>query len=424
MTEERKLSMEELAWIRGMTRRRLSRRDLLRYAGRGAGALGVSAFLAACGVGGTERRETSSPGQTLEPLPPQTGALNMANWPAYIDLDMGKSQTLIDFRDRFDIDIDYKVEISGNDEFFGTDLQPLLAQGQPTGWDIVVLTDWMIAKCISLGYLQELHRDALPNVEANLADRFRNLYHDPENAYSVPWAAGLVGIGYNRALTGRDITSVEDLFDPAFAGHVGMFLEMRDTFNFMFYLLGVEPEQATLADVEEAGRMLQQQRDDGIVRNYYGNDYLSPLGTGDLWVTMAWSGDVFSLSLDNPDLQFVVPKEGGNRLIDNMCIPILAEHVTDAHTYMNYVYDPQVAKLITEWVWYESPVEGVQELVRQDAQGPNAGDLSCSPICQDLAESPLVWPTEESLAEIHGYKLLDLEEEAAWHDVFDPIAQG
>lgn len=404
------------AWLRGLTRRRMSRRDLLRYAGAGAGTVGLSAILAACGVEGT-----SQPGQgngTPEELPPLAGDVVMANWPLYIDRAHGGYPSLEQFTAETDIQMSYKVEINDNEEFFGTDLRQQLAQGQPTGWDIVVLTDWMIAKLIRFGYLEELHHENLPNFAANAGQKFKDPFYDPDNKYSVPWAAGITGIGYNRALTGRDLTSIEDLFDPAFAGHIGMFTEMRDTFNFMFHLLGVEPADATLEDAEAATQKLREQADAGLVRGYYGNDYADQLAGGNLWATMAWSGDVFALQLDEPDLRFIVPEEGGNKWTDNMSIPLGAEHPTDAHAFMDFVYRPDIATQITEWVWYESPVAVVQETIAQHAEERDDDFL------RDLATSPYVFPSDEINAKLHGYKLLDEEEEQAWLDLFQSVAQG
>lgn len=414
------LSPMDLALIRGFTQRRVTRRDLLRFAGKGAGALGLSAFLAACGVRGTEepRAESPAPGEapaSPEPLPELAGALIMANWPLYIDKAKGRSPTLDQFRQEFGIDMKYTEAINDNEEFFGT-IQPALSAGQPTGWDIIVMTDWMIAKMIRLGFLEELRWDLLPTVQANLDPKFRDPLYDPGNAHSVPWAAGITGIGYDPSLTGREVTSIEDLFDPAFEGHIGMFTEMRDTFNFMFHLMGVDPQQATLEDVEQATKLLLDQRP--LIRGYYGNDYADQLATGNLWVSMAWSGDVFALRLDNPNLRFVIPKEKGNRWVDNMAIPTGAEHPRDAHLFIDYVYRPEIGQQITEWVWYESPVAGTRERIL--AHGQETGDE----ILLELADSDTVWPTEETLAQTSPYKFLDEEEEQAWEELFQQVVTG
>lgn len=415
MTRDRRERPElDLAVIRAMTRRRLPRRDLLRYAGIGAGA----ALLAACGVRGTQDPEPTGTGPaTPSPLPPKAGELNMANWIAYIDKDHGVSRTLNEFRSEFGVEMAYQEVINDNEEFFGQIREPL-AQGQSTGWDIVVMTDWMIAKLIRLGYLEPLHHDELPNFEANAAEKFKDPVFDPGNVHSVPWAAGITGIGYDRSLTGRELTSVEDLFDPAFAGHVGMFTEMRDTFGLILLSMGVEPVSATVEDVERAQQRMIEQRDAGIVRGYFGNDYLDQLAQGNLWATMAWSGDVFALRLDNPNLEFIIPQEGGMGWSDNMCIPAGSEHPTDAHLFMNYVYEPEVATRITEWVWFEPPVGVVQEMVREHAA--ESGD----PILSALAESTAVFPTAETERQTHPYKVLDEEEEEVWRDLFQAVTQG
>jgi spermidine/putrescine-binding protein len=134
---------------------------------------------------------------------------------------------------------------------------------------------------------------------------------------------------------------------------------------------------------------------------------------------MAWSGDLFALQLDqaeDQDLRWILPSEGGNRWSDNMAIPILAEHPADAHEWINYVYEPANATQITEWVWYESPVEGVQEMIAEDGKD--------RPNMAKLAADPFVWPDEGVLANTSGYKRLTPEEEAVWQDHFDRVVLG
>jgi spermidine/putrescine transport system substrate-binding protein len=403
----------------GQVPRRLSRREALLSIGRGSTYLGVMSLLAACGIRGGREQASPTPASP-SPLPEKAGELDVANWPLYIDLEDGESATLDGFKKETGIDITYKEDINDNDEFFGTDLRQQLSADQPTGWDIIVMTDWMIAKLVRLGWIQQLHHDVLPNATANLDEKFQDPPYDPGNAHSFPWAAGITGIGYNIKVTGREIGSINDLFDPEFAGKVGMFSEMRDTINFALYLDGVVPEQATMDEVERAVERLEQQKTDGIVRGYYGNEYTDQLAAGNLTLTMAWSGDIFALAQDDPNLRFVIPEEGGNRWTDNMCIPLHAEHPTDAHEWIDFVYQPEVAAAITEWVWYESPVtdDVVRDLIQKDAKKFD------DPSLKQLAEDTTVWPDEETLANTHGYKSLSEDEEQAWHDLFDPLIQA
>src|SRR5262249_26962605 len=152
------------------------------------------------------------------------------------------------------------------------------------------------------------------------------------NVYSIPWQAGIVGIAYNPKLTGRDITSFNDLFDPAFAGRVGMFSEMIDTMSMTLLSDGVHPVDATDADVVAAQQKLLTAAQAGQFRAFYGNDYYDALSSGDLAISMAWSGDISQMQLyDNPDVKFVIPSEGGLLFVDNMVMPDYAEHPADAY---------------------------------------------------------------------------------------------
>jgi spermidine/putrescine transport system substrate-binding protein len=387
----------------------VSRRELLRRAGRGSMYLGAMALLAACGV--EAQRGT---GGGPEPLPPEAGELVMANWPLYIDKKGPISPTIESFQDQFGVEMTYNVVINDNEEFFGTIREPLAA-GQSTGYDIIVVSDWLIEKMARLGYLEQIHHDRLPNFQANAREKFKDPGYDPGNSYSIPWAAGITGIGYDISLTGRELTSIQDLFDPKFAGRVGMFLEMRDTFNFAMLALGIDPTEPSIEDAQKAQQLLLDHRDN--FRGFYGNDYADQLAVGSLVVSMAWSGDVFALQLSNPNLRFILPEEGGTRWTDNMAIPAGAEHPTDAHNFMNFVYEPRIAANICEWVWYEPPAD-VQPIIQEDAADGKPKYLV------KLADSELVFPSEEVEQRTHPYPLLDPEEEQVWNDLFQEVTQG
>ena len=398
----------------------VERREMLRRLGIGAGAVSLSAFLAACGVSGTSDDDdgngTGEEGNTLSTTE-RAGQLAFANWPLYIDRAKGKRPTIDDFEKATGITVDYKEVIEDNESFFGTIREPL-ANGQAVEWDMIVVTDWLIAKMARLGYLEELDHSLLGNFDTHAGEIYKSPSYDEGNTHSVPWQSGITGIGYNPKLTGREITSFEDLFDPAFKGKVGMFTEMRDTMNLTLLGLGVDPAAATLEDAERATAKLQEQVDAGIVRQYYGNEYADALARGDLALTMAWSGDVFQLQFDNPDLQFVVPEEGGILWVDNMAIPEGAPHPIDAHEFMNYVYDPEAAAQITAWVNYICPVPEAKDILLQQAADNKDNYL------KQVAESPLVFPTPEMEARLSSYKDLDEEEEEAWNDLFGQVIQG
>ncbi len=352
--------------------------------------------------------------------------LNFANWPLYIDQDeeTGDSPTLQEFEEETEIAVNYTESIEDNQSFFGT-VQPALAAGEDTGYDIIVMTDWMIGNMARLGYLEEIdvERD-VPNFVANADPAYLERSYDPGNRYSVPWQSGITGIAYNPELVDEEITSMDQLFDPEFiekyCGQIGMFVEMRDSMSFAMLYNGVNPSEATLEDAEAAQQVLLEQAP--CVRDYYGNEFAQALADGSLAITMAWSGDVFQLQFDNPDLQFVVPEEGGILWTDNMAIPKGAQHPNAALAMMDYAYDPENAAQIAEWVNYITAVPGAKDVILQHAE--QAEDEEDAEYLRTVAESPLVFPTEEMLDRLYSYKVLDEDEERQWNELFQDVVQG
>jgi len=269
---------------------------------------------------------------------------------------------------------------------------------------------------LRLDYLVPLPTDKRPNFDANASVAVKDPAYDPGNAFTMAWQSGLTGIGWDpeqvKALrpSKPEITSVMDLFDPAFAGKVGMFNNSADLAGLVMVGQGVDPATSTPDQWQAAADLMTQQQDDGVVRGYYDQSYTSALQNGDLAVTMAWSGDLFQMNLegDASGLQFCVPDEGVIIWTDNMCIPLGAEDPVDAITYMDYVYQPDVQATIESYVNYICPV-------------PAAKDV----IAPEFADSPLIFPTAEDLAKTHTYYAFKTPEELnEWNAIFQPIYQG
>ena len=429
MREDQRDSSIERAIARAFSGGRYSRRTFLRRAGKGAvvagSALTLPSILAACGIGPAGSGSPAASGGGLVGGGEPAGTLIFANWPLYIDQDeaTGESATLQQFEEETGIAVDYTEAIQDNQEFFGT-IQPALAGSQDTGWDMIVPTDWMVGKMISLGYLEAFDVAAsVPNFVANAADTYKNPSYDPDNAHSVPWQSGITGIAYNPELTGREITGFGDLLDPAFEGRVGMFSEVRDTCSLALLHNGVEPKDATEDDVRAAMDVLREQAP--RVRGYYGNEYAQELANGSLALTVAWSGDVFQLQFDNPDLRFIVPEAGGILWVDNMTIPTGAQHPNDALAFMDFVFRPEIAAQITEYVNYICPVPAAQEVIQTHAQeAADGGDQETADYLTSVAESELVFPSDDMLARLHSYKVLSEDEEELWNSLFQEITQG
>jgi len=406
---------EELKRLLGPAPRRpITRRDALRRLGIGAGGMSVAAFLAACGVSGEAESDKEAAAPDELTTTKSNGELNFANWPAYIDKAGGGSPTLDEFEKATGISVGYKEVISDNLEFYATIREPL-ASDQATQWDLIVVTDWLINKMATLGYLEELDHSKIPNFRANAGAIHKSPSYDPDNTHSVPWQSGITGIAYNTDLTGGDITSVEAFFDPEFKGKVSMLTEMRDTMGLTLLGMGIKPEDATIEDARAAQEKLIEQRDSGILRQYNGNNYLQGLVAGDFAVCMAWSGDVIGKTFSaNPKIKFSVPDEGGLLFTDCMAIPQDAVNPIDAMEMMNFVYQPDIAAQMVAWINYISPVPAAQSILQKAKDS----------YTKQVADSPLVFPTPDMESNLYNYKNFSIEEEEEWNDLFNEVLSG
>lgn len=428
MTDHRDI---DPAWLRGMTMRRMSRRDLFKAGGVGASALSLGAILAACSNGndsGTPGASGSSGGVDFTADP--AGTLDFANWPLYIDKEKVNGEivrpSLQQFTDQTGIEVNYREVIQGNNTFFGK-IQPQLAAGQSTGWDLIVITNGeTLTRLMTLDYLVELPTDMRPNFDKYADVSVKDPAYDPGNKFTMAWQSGLTGIAWDPKQVAElrpdnpTITSMNDLFDPAFAGKVGMFGDNADMPNLTLLGMGIDPTTSTPDDWNAAAEKLIAQRDDGIVRQYYEQNYINAISNGDVAVTMGWSGDIFqtNLSGDSEGLQFAVPDEGAIIWTDNMMIPKGAAHPVDAMMYMDYVYDPDVAGQMAQWINYITPVPSSKDFVLGLFQ--DTGDE----YYKNVAESPLVYPTPEDTAKLSTYRVLTEDEQLEWNGIFQPIYQS
>ena len=145
-----------------------------------------------------------------------------------------------------------------------------------------------------------------------------------------------------------------------------MFTEWRDSAGLVLLGMGKNPTTATKDDYNEAIAKIDEENKKGQIRKFTGNDYTKDLAAGNLWACVAWSGDLVQLKADNPNLEFLVPEEGAMTWSDNMLIPQKPSTAYGAETFMNYVYDPQVAAVIAAYVNYFCPVKGVKEILAEE----------------------------------------------------------
>lgn len=402
--------LDDPALIRGLTQSRMSRRSLL-----GAGAMGMAALAMPRFARAAAPAALDAKWEDWWKKQKPTKELVFANWPYYIDVTKdGKHPSLEAFTKATGIDVKYLEVIQDNASFYAK-IAPVLKAGQSIGNDIIVITNgWLLTEILMQDFVVPLWQEKLPNFFKNASPSVISPAYDPGNKFTVTWQSGLTGIAYNPKLTGREITSFDDLWDPKFAGHVGMMSDLYELGSAAMLKLGIEPSKSTPDDWKKAAAALEDQKKKGIVRQYYDQSYITALENGDTWITQAWSGDVFQANAKGfKDLKFVVPQQGAMMWHDNMMIPKGAANPLSALEWMNYYYTPEAAGTIEDYVNYICPVPSAQEYIKTELQDP------------DVADSPLVFPSAEMLSKAHDfYVFKSYDDNKAWVDTFSPIVQG
>jgi spermidine/putrescine transport system substrate-binding protein len=365
--------------------RRMTRDELLRRGAIGLGAISVPGLLAACGGGGGGGGGSAASSQKVNKV------LEFANWPYYIDTTatlkaagIHKPTTLKQFEQKTGIKVNYYEEINSNPEYFAK-VQGRLSKGEGIGRDIIVSTDndRFLGDYISNNWAQKLDKSLIPNFK-NLISAQQHPPFDPNRDYSLPWASGMDGIGWNEKET-DPVTSVKQLFeDPKLKGRVGVWNSMGDTLGLVMLENGDDPSNVTDATFNRAIARVQKAVSSGQIRKFYGNEYAAVLEKGDLAASMAWSGDIANLG--DPKIHWGVPTQGGIIWTDNMIIP-LGGSVPTASTYMNFMYDPVISAQWAIGANYISSVNGVKaDAVKLDPKAES---------------NDLTFPTSQTLSQMH-----------------------
>jgi len=425
------------AMWRGLTQGRLSRRNVLRSAGAGAGALGIGAFLAACGVKGatvaTHNTQAGGPGSTEWWAKQKLHkTVNFGNWPLYIDVLSGKHPSLERFTQTTGIQVNYTEPISNNIPFYAK-IRPSLQAKQYTGYDLIVMTNNSpaLGYLINYGWLTPLDQTAMTNFNKYAGPLVKNPSWDRGNKYTMAWQSGWTAIGYNGSVIKNPGTSVGILFDKKYAGKVGMMSDPQELGSLGLLAIGVEPATSTESDWAKAAKKLQQQKSDGIVRAYYDQSYINALKNGDTVVSQAWSGDIFQADLNSKykDLHLLVPSEGGMSWTDNMCIPMYAQNPKDAMTLMDFYYNPDVQAVVEYYNDYVCPVPSAKDVLLNPTgwakQTLKAMQPSIGLPPSYTANAPTVFPTPAWVSKSRSYYQYKSQEElTAWNNLFLPITQG
>ncbi|MFC5338708.1 ABC transporter substrate-binding protein [Leucobacter denitrificans] len=381
--------------IRLLNQQKFSRRQLL----RGAGVAGASAgalSLAACGAGG------GGGGSSDEII--------WGNWTYYLDFDeeTGTNPTLEAFNETSDFQVLYVEDIDDNNTFYGK-IKDALALDQFTGYDVITMTDWMNARLIDAGQIQEFDYANLPNVESNLLEsEWEALAEDQGRKFTIPWQLPTTGWAWNKEAFPNGLHTLDDLLDPALKGKVQVLSEMRDTIGLIMAGQGVDPA-GDWGDTEFDNAMawLQDALDSGQINNVKGNDYTQDLQTGTMLAGFVWYGDVVMMNTDLGDQWGVeIPESGGMIARDSFTVPngTSAENKAKVEELIDYYYQPEVAAEVAAYVAYVTPVQGAQEAMQN--------------VDPSQVDNPAIFPTDDDWTRLRQFRALTSEEDNRYSTAF------
>lgn len=382
---------------------RASRR---RFLGGGAAAAAALALgptvLAACGTGG-EGGSTATSAAAPDDGSPATGTVRVSNWPLYM-----ADGFVAAFQKASGLTVDYKEDFNDNEQWFAKVKEPL-SRKQDIGADLVVPTEFMGFRLKGLNWLNEISEARVPN-KKNLRPDLLNSAADPDRKFTAPYMTGMVGLAYNKAATGRPVTKIDDLWDPAFKGRVSLLSDTQDGLGMIMQWQGNSVEEPTTESITKAVDFIREQKDKGQIRRFTGNDYADDLAAGNIAVAQAYSGDVVQLQADNPDLEFIVPETGGDWFIDTMVIPYTTQNQKAAEAWIDYVYDrANYAKLVAYTQYVPALSDMTDELAKIDPAS---------------AENPLINPPAEMQAKLKSWAALTDEQTLEFNTLYAAVTGG
>jgi spermidine/putrescine transport system substrate-binding protein len=357
------------ALIQALVDRRVSRRELLEAVARIGPAAAQAPLLAACAAQTTTTPAPSvaasasappstapaaSPSATAEPTPVPTpeGELNVYNWDAYIG-----EKTQAEFEAKYKIKVHYTKFPDAE-----TALAKIRSDGKGAGYDIYYPTSVDVPALVTDKVIQPLKLDLIPNA-ANLGAQWQNPGYDPGNANSMPYMWWTTGFCWNGDKIKDDLTSWESLWNPAYRGKLAMLDDIREVFAVAGFRLGLDPNTKSEADLDKMAQLLEDQKP--LVRTYTTDD-IGVMTGGQANIAHAWSGDVYQMYDDVPNVKYVIPQEGAVRGSDTMVIPSGAPHPIAANLWIDFNLDAKVSAANTNFIGYMGPNAAAMEFIKPD----------------------------------------------------------
>ena len=321
------------------------------------------------------------------------GKVYVYNWGEYID-----PETLDMFEKETGIQVIY-------DEFDTNETMYPKVEAGASNYDVVCPSDYMIQKMIDNDLLQELNWDNIPNAKANIGAQYyeQSEAFDPGNRYAVPYCWGTVGILYNKTMVDEPVTSWSILWDEKYADSILMQDSVRDLFMVGLKSLGYSMNSTDEKELNEAKDLLIQQKP--LVQAYVIDQVRDKMIGNEAALGVIYSGEAIYTKRENPDLEYVVPKEGSNVWIDSWCIPKDAQHVENAEKFLNFLCRPDIALKNFKYITYSTPNDAARELIEDD----------------DIRNSEIAFPDEETLARCETFTYLGDDADEVYNQLWREV---
>ena len=266
-------------------------------------------------------------------------------------------------------------------------------------YDVIIPSDYMIAKLIEEDMLEPLDFSNIPNY-VGIDEAFRDQAYDPENTYSVPYTWGTVGLIYNRQyVSDEDAQSWSCLWNSKYAGKILMFDNPRDAFAIAESILGYSLNTTDEAELRQCADLLAQQKP--VLQAYVMDQIFDKMQRGEAWIAPYYAGDYLTMVEENPDLGFSHPQEGYNIFIDAMCIPKGCQNKAGAEAFINYLCRPDISAANLDYIGYSTPISAAKEYMDEE-----------------VISSPVSYPDDETLARSESFSALPVQATQTMNDLW------
>jgi spermidine/putrescine transport system substrate-binding protein len=308
-------------------------------------------------------------------------ALNFYNWDTYIG-----ETTLDTFTEKTGIEV--QSDFFANNE----ELLAKLKQGNP-GYDIIVPSDYMVQTMITLGIVEPLDHAKIPNLK-NVDASMANPVYDPGLKHSVPYMFGTVGIGYRKSKVETPTSWADVLDSDKYSGRIALLADQRVVLGITLHYLGYSMNTQNPEEIAKARDLLIKQKPH--LKAFAPDEGQNMLAAGDVDIVMEWNGDILQVSLEDDDIAYVVPKEGTNLFVDNLCVPKDAPHPLNAHAFIDHINDPAVNAEISTTIQYATANAEARkllppEILNNPAINPPPALVAKSVLIEDVGDATTLY---------------------------------